>query len=90
MSKLKKTIYRFGYSIFSSLKLIFMNKVTKKSEFEDPARIAAVELYKKALKLEEQKDYFGAKKYYEQSLELYNIEEVQTSYLRLLAIIGPL
>jgi tetratricopeptide (TPR) repeat protein len=67
-----------------------MNNEKSRSALEDTSRIEAVELYKKALILEKRNDYSGARKYYEQSLDLYDDEEVQTAYLRLLSVIGPL
>jgi hypothetical protein len=67
-----------------------MNNEKNRSVLEDTSRIEAAELYKIALNLEKQNDYFGARKYYEQSLDLYDDKEVQKAYLKLLSVIGPL
>lgn len=53
-------------------------------------RNKAAGLYAQARELELQRDYAGARKCYEQSLQLYEDEKVRAAYLRLLATIGPM
>jgi rubrerythrin len=53
-------------------------------------RNKAAELYAQARELELGRDYAGARRCYEQSLKLYEDEEVRAAYLRLLATIGPM
>ncbi len=61
----------------------------RQNSFEED-RIKAAELYAVARKLEVERDYDGAIRNYEQSLQLYEEEEVKTAYFELLATIGPL
>jgi hypothetical protein len=56
----------------------------------DQDRRKAAELYERARELEMQRDYFGARQLYEQSLQLNEDEKVTEAYLRLLATIGPM
>ena len=52
-------------------------------------RIKATDLYHEGLKLEREYDYRGARRRFEQSLELCDDEEVMAAYLRVLSAIGP-
>lgn len=56
----------------------------------EPDRIKAAELFSRARKLEKQRDYVGARKHYEQSLQLHEDDEVRNAYLRLLSALGPM
>lgn len=53
-------------------------------------RNKAAELFMQARELELKEDYKGARKCYEQSLQLHEDEQVMAAYLELLATIGPL
>ena len=53
-------------------------------------RQRSLELYAEARELHEQHRYGEARIRYEESLELHHDAEVEGSYLRLLATIGPL
>ena len=53
-------------------------------------RVRAAELLVMARKLEAQRDYRRARERYEESLRLCEDETVRATYLKLLAIIGPL
>jgi tetratricopeptide (TPR) repeat protein len=53
-------------------------------------RVKAMELHAMARKLEKQRDYEAALKYYRQSLALYEDETVKVAYFNLLATIGPM
>ena len=52
-------------------------------------RVKAAEHYAEARKLEAQRNYDGAIKSYEQSLQFYDDEIVKAAYFKLLATIGP-
>ncbi len=52
-------------------------------------RNRAAKLYAEARELELRRDYEGARKCYEQSLQLHEDENVRAAYLRLLSAIGP-
>ena len=53
-------------------------------------RVRAAELFVLARELEAQRDYQRARESYEESLRLCEDETVRATYLKLLAIIGPL
>lgn len=53
-------------------------------------RDEAGKLYTLAREREAQGDYAAARRFYEQSLELYENAEVRKAYLKLLATLGPM
>ena len=57
---------------------------------QEEDRVKAAELFTLARKLEAQRDYRRAREHYEESLRLREDETVRATYLKLLAIIGPL
>lgn len=52
-------------------------------------RAKAAELYARALELQAQKDYRGARACFQESLALYEDEEVFAAYRHLMSAIGP-
>jgi hypothetical protein len=56
----------------------------------DDDRDRAAELAAEARALHAEKDYYGARERYEQSLRLHEDEDVRADYRRLMATIGPL
>jgi hypothetical protein len=53
-------------------------------------RERAAELYAEARRLHDAKDYYAARKAYQESLALHEDDEVRAAYKRLMATIGPL